>query len=308
MAIARVRSSVSRSRGSVDATARIVYSGRSRFGGTGTDITRRSSPPSSRSRSRALSSDERQAFSTRTRFVESVVAEIGTPELSSTIHESGPITHSRCTSSTMAASAESGYSSFSNAIARATDAASVVRRASRRRVLSCISQPSEPRATSARAITNVTVNAAARRRRSRLNRAGPACTGVDSGDIAGVDHVTHPPDGAHQRSVSGQVDLPAQTAHQHVDSVGDRVEVVIPDGFKDASPRTGAPCVSHEKLEQGELPGGQCERFTGALRRAQRRIEGEAVASKDRRDRGDGRRAKARNRASSSETANGLAR
>src|SRR5215831_47831 len=74
----------------------------------------------------------------------------------------------------------------------------------------------------------------------RLRRSNDISDSTD-----GVDHLVGEVD----------VDLRAQARHQHLDDVGLRVEVEVPDVLEDHRLRYRPPCVAHQILEQRELAG-----------------------------------------------------
>src|SRR5690606_29530527 len=78
----------------------------------------------------------------------------------------------------------------------------------------------------------------------------PLLQGKTSG---GVEAVARAADGMQQRALEAAVDLRAQPADVHVDHVGLRVEVVVPDALEQHRARDHLTRMAHQELEQLEL-------------------------------------------------------
>ena len=79
------------------------------------------------------------------------------------------------------------------------------------------------------------------------------------------------------------IDLLAQPAHQHVDDVGLRVEVVFPDVRQDHRLRDDLAGVAHQVLEQRELARPQIDRLAAARHAARQQVEHQIVDRQRRR-------------------------
>src|SRR3990167_8957096 len=82
-------------------------------------------------------------------------------------------------------------------------------------------------------------------------------------------------------------DFAAQTAHVHVDDVRSRIEREAPDGGEELFPRTHVPVLSHQVLEEEELPCGERDPPSVCNRDPPGQIEPECAAVEEprRRDR-----------------------
>src|SRR5215467_731486 len=71
---------------------------------------------------------------------------------------------------------------------------------------------------------------------------------------SGADDIPHTPHGVQQLLLEAAIDLLAQPAHEHVDDVRLRIEVVVPDVRQDHRLRDDLVDVPQEVFEQRELP------------------------------------------------------
>ena len=81
----------------------------------------------------------------------------------------------------------------------------------------------------------------------RAPRSRPASAG------AVTDHVSRAADGVDQRVLEALVDLGAQAADMHVDDIGLRVEMIVPDVLQQHGARHHLAGVLHQIFEQAEL-------------------------------------------------------
>src|ERR1044071_2260352 len=79
-------------------------------------------------------------------------------------------------------------------------------------------------------------------------------------DVLSTEDITDAPHGVQQLALERLVDLVAQTAHQHVDDVGLRIECVLPDVRQDHRLGDDATGVAHQVFEQAELARPQLDR------------------------------------------------
>ena len=84
--------------------------------------------------------------------------------------------------------------------------------------------------------------------------------------IAGAAH------GVQERAVEALVDLLPEPADMHVDDVGLRIEMVVPDLFQEHRARDDVVRVAHEIFEQAELARQQLDRLAGARHGASEQI------------------------------------
>ena len=121
--------------------------------------------------------------------------------------------------------------------------------------------------------------------------------------IAGAAHRVQ------QRAVEILVDLLPQPADMHVDDVGLRVEVIVPDVLEQHRAGHDMAGVAHQVFEQLELARQQLDRLVAALDRAGQQVELEVGDPQlGRRSVAAPRRSSASMRASNSLNANGLTR
>src|SRR5438034_4300964 len=80
-----------------------------------------------------------------------------------------------------------------------------------------------------------------------------------------TDHVSRAADGVQQRLREPLVDLGAEPRDVHVDHIGLRIEVVIPDVFQKHGAGYHLPRMLHEIYQQPELARLQVELLAAAL-------------------------------------------
>src|ERR1700727_2528639 len=74
-----------------------------------------------------------------------------------------------------------------------------------------------------------------------------------------TNHVTGAANRAEQRRVEVAIDLGAQARHVHVDHIGLRIEVIVPDMFEQHGARDHLAGVLHEIFQQTEFARLQCD-------------------------------------------------
>src|SRR5215510_16418205 len=90
---------------------------------------------------------------------------------------------------------------------------------------------------------------------------------------SGSEDITDAADGVQQLLRERFVDLVAQSAHQHVDDVGLRIEAVVPDVRQDHRLRDDAAGVAHQVFEQREFARAEIDRFAIACDLARKQVE-----------------------------------
>src|SRR6516162_93084 len=68
-----------------------------------------------------------------------------------------------------------------------------------------------------------------------------------------TNHITGAADGAEQRRVEIAIDLGPQPRHMHIDHIGLRIEMVVPNMFEQHGPRDHLTSVLHQIFEQPEF-------------------------------------------------------
>src|SRR5262245_39032521 len=83
------------------------------------------------------------------------------------------------------------------------------------------------------------------------------------------EYIPHASNGLQELFLEGTIDFVAQSAHEHVDDVGLRVEVVLPDVREDHRLGYDLARIAHEVLEECEFTRPQVNRLipTGDLAR-----------------------------------------
>ena len=97
--------------------------------------------------------------------------------------------------------------------------------------------------------------------------------------------VSGAPDRVDQGAAAGKIHLSAHPPHQDVDGVRHRIEVVVPDVLENSGPGPDSAGLSHEVLEQREVPAGQLDLPTIPPNTPGGRIELQVVDPEDRRER-----------------------
>src|SRR3569623_274606 len=88
-----------------------------------------------------------------------------------------------------------------------------------------------------------------------------------------TDHISRAPDGLQQRRLEAAIDLGPEPRHMDVDDVGLRVEVVVPDVFKQHGAGNHLAGVLHQILEQAELARLQQDGLAAPLALARQPVE-----------------------------------
>src|SRR5690242_8266707 len=91
------------------------------------------------------------------------------------------------------------------------------------------------------------------------------------------DGIPYPAHSLQEFLLEGPIDPIAKPAHEDVDDIGLRVEVVFPDVRKDHRFRHDFPSISHQILEQRKLPGTQFNDRSAARHPSRQQIQREVV-------------------------------
>src|SRR5439155_27025940 len=76
--------------------------------------------------------------------------------------------------------------------------------------------------------------------------------------------ITHASDRLHELSLEGTIDLVAQAAHEDVDDIGLRIEIVFPDVRENHGLRDDLAGITHQIFEQRELTRTKIDRDAAA--------------------------------------------
>src|SRR4051794_36643950 len=106
---------------------------------------------------------------------------------------------------------------------------------------------------------------------------GPERTRNGESKGSDTEDVPHAANRLQQLALERAIDLLAQAAHQHVDDVGLRVEVVFPHVRQDHRLRDDLSGVAHQVLEQRELARPELDGLAAANHPARQQIELEVV-------------------------------
>src|SRR5919206_3105101 len=82
--------------------------------------------------------------------------------------------------------------------------------------------------------------------------------------VWGTEHVSGAVDRVEQRRFARQIDLAAQMAHMHLDHIGARVEMIVPDGGEQHRARQHLAGMAHHIFEERQFARLQLDRTVAA--------------------------------------------
>src|SRR5271165_2224202 len=90
-----------------------------------------------------------------------------------------------------------------------------------------------------------------------------------------TNHVSSPANGAQERRVEVTVDFGAQARYMHIDHVGLRIEVIVPDVLEQHRARDHLARILHQIFEQAELARLKYDFLAPAHHLVRQAIEGQ---------------------------------